>query len=43
MRIGDQIVADIEKHHAGLLGSAAYADFIQALRAITRDDVITDD
>jgi len=43
MRIGDQIVADIEKRHAALLGPAAYTDFIQALRAITRDDVITDE
>jgi DNA-binding MarR family transcriptional regulator len=39
MRIGDQIVADIEKRHAAMLGPAAYADFIQALRAITCDDV----
>jgi DNA-binding MarR family transcriptional regulator len=35
MQISDEIVADIEERHAAKLGRAAYADFIQVLRAIT--------
>lgn len=37
MRLGDEIVADIERRHEAKLGHAAYAKFKQALRAITAD------
>lgn len=43
MRISDEIVADIEARHASRLGRTIYADFIQALRAITSEDMIADE
>jgi DNA-binding MarR family transcriptional regulator len=39
MRVGDQIVADIERRHEARLGRTGYASFKQALRAITTDEV----
>jgi hypothetical protein len=38
MRVGDEIVIDIEKRHEARLGPTAYARFKQALRAITTDE-----
>jgi hypothetical protein len=35
MRLGDEIVAEIEHRHEARLGQTAYARFIQALRVIT--------
>lgn len=37
MRLGDEIIADIERRHEARLGHAAYAAFSQALRLITAD------
>jgi DNA-binding MarR family transcriptional regulator len=37
MRLGDEIIADIERRHEARLGRAAYAAFSQALRLITAD------
>lgn len=38
MRLGDEIVADIERRHEAKLGRAAYANFIRTLREITADE-----
>jgi hypothetical protein len=35
MRLGDEIIADIEHRHEASLGHAAYAKFTRALRLIT--------
>jgi DNA-binding MarR family transcriptional regulator len=35
MRLGDEIIAEIERRHEATLGPAAYARFVQALRLIT--------
>ena len=35
MRLGDEIIADIEHRHEARLGNTAYTKFIQALRLIT--------
>lgn len=35
MRLGDEIVADIERRHEAAVGHAAYAEFTHALRLIT--------
>lgn len=35
MRLGDEIIADIEHRHEARLGHTAYAKFIQALRLIS--------
>jgi DNA-binding MarR family transcriptional regulator len=37
MRVGDQIIAEIERRHEAKLGRTAYVRFKQALRAITAD------
>jgi DNA-binding MarR family transcriptional regulator len=43
MRLGDEIVAEIECHHQATLGDAAYGKFKQALRAIAADQVVVAD
>lgn len=34
MHLSDQVIRDIERREAAALGSAAYEDFKQALRAV---------
>lgn len=38
MRVGDEIVADIERRHEATLGHAAYSKFRHALSAMTTED-----
>lgn len=43
MRLGDEIIAEIERRHEARLGHTAYARFIQALRVITADQASDSD
>jgi DNA-binding MarR family transcriptional regulator len=43
MRLGDEIIAEIERRHEATLGPAAYARFVQALRLITANQAADSD
>jgi len=43
MRLGDEIVAEIERRHEAKLGQAAYAKLIRALRTITAEQAVADE